>query len=560
MKNNKTRTILTICLILIEILLGVFKDTIVEILPGKINLEKYNIDIVTVLIVLIALVIILTFVEFFQEREEHKLNSQNNADYHNVLMKNEQKLKLRKKLIKIVSEEVGSRLEQSLHNRVYIVLNQEKDSSRIENPWEIDVKVAHKPKTRLKNTEIITVFDQQDVSGRLLILGQPGSGKTTMLLKLAEKIVERAKEDSAQPIPVLFSLPTWKDDKHNIKDWLVEQLKDKYGVRTDIGKKWIDLEEIIPLLDGLDELAAERQELCVSKINGFLKLENWTNPLVVCSRTEEYQHYQTLLQLNSSLELCAYSPEQVYKYLWNTNNEGLWNSINNDAELSKLSQTPLFLNIIVIAAQEISMQTWKQFQYRDERLNYLFDAYISRMFKRPYKGKQPTEQQTKKWLGWLSQRLIEEQSTEFLIEKIQPYWLNNYLILKITIFIHTLIFSLYFLTSLNYLLEINIWNIFWLVYVFITPCLPIDLIKQIRIRPVETLRFSLKKTLNFNLISRQSLGLLSGAFLGVSLFLNRGSIKAIIAGVIGGMIGAFFYGMIGPEIETKTYPNQGINK
>ncbi|MEO0840001.1 MAG: NACHT domain-containing protein [Cyanobacteria bacterium J06643_5] len=345
-------------------------------------------------------------------------------------------IKLRSNLIKIISEEVNSRLKQSLHNKVYIILNQQQDSSQVEIPWEMDVKVPNESKKRvLKNTEIITVFDEEDIGGKLLILGEPGSGKTTMLLKLAEKLVERAKEGSKQPVPVLFSLPTWKNDNQTIKDWLVEQLKEKYGVRKDISKQWVENQEIIPLLDGLDELATERQERCVRKINDFLKPENWTNPLVVCSRIQEYQNYQTLLQLNISLELYPYTPQQVYKYLLDTGNSELWNSISNDVNLSNLAQTPFLLNIILLAAKEISIEKWQQFQSNDERLSYLFDAYISRMFKSRYKGKQPQPEKTKRWLGWLAKRLIEEQSTEFLIEKMQPYWLKNKLKLWVLDFI-----------------------------------------------------------------------------------------------------------------------------
>lgn len=70
-------------------------------------------------------------------------------------------------------------------------------------------------------------------------MGEPGVGKTTMLLKLAEELVNRAKSDSEHPIPVLFSLSSWKNDNQTIKDWLVDQLKDKYGVRKDIGKQWV---------------------------------------------------------------------------------------------------------------------------------------------------------------------------------------------------------------------------------------------------------------------------------------------------------------------------------
>ncbi|MDJ0696484.1 NACHT domain-containing protein [Mastigocoleus sp. MO_188.B34] len=267
--------------------------------------------------------------------------------------------KVQEKLLKIVNTEVENRINSSLHNHVYIVLDKEQNPSQVESPWEMEVKVGFQPKFTLQNTEIITVFDLTDIAGRLLILGEPGSGKTTMLLKLASDLIKRANENPSHPIPVLFSLSAWKKDNQNIKDWLVEQLKEKYGVRKDIGKQWVENQEIIPLLDGLDELAAERQEGCIIKINEFLKPGTWSNPLVVCSRTEEYQHHATLLQLNNSLELSPFTPQQVYEYLPNTDNLQFWDSINNDVDLNQLAQTPLLLNIIVLSAQEISIETWQ---------------------------------------------------------------------------------------------------------------------------------------------------------------------------------------------------------
>ncbi|MEL6165629.1 MAG: NACHT domain-containing protein, partial [Cyanobacteria bacterium J06628_3] len=188
---------------------------------------------------------------------------------------------VQQKLLKVVNTEVESRINSSLHNRVYVVLNKEQNPSQVASPWEMEVKVGSQPKIRLQNTEITTVFDREEIAGRLLILGQPGAGKTTMLLKLAEELMKRADDNPSHPVPVLFSLSAWQKDNQSIKDWLIEQLKDKYGVRKDIGKQWVDNQEIIPLLDGLDEIAVERQKLCIRKINDFLHPGTWSNPVVV---------------------------------------------------------------------------------------------------------------------------------------------------------------------------------------------------------------------------------------------------------------------------------------
>ena len=49
------------------------------------------------------------------------------------------------------------------------------------------------------------IFEQ---SGRqLLILGEPGAGKTNLMLKLAESLVKQAKNEPAFPISIVFSLP-----------------------------------------------------------------------------------------------------------------------------------------------------------------------------------------------------------------------------------------------------------------------------------------------------------------------------------------------------------------
>ncbi|MBW4505045.1 MAG: NACHT domain-containing protein [Scytonematopsis contorta HA4267-MV1] len=336
-------------------------------------------------------------------------------------------------LLQQVSAEVESRISSSLHNRVYIVLDTEQNPSQVECPWQIDVKVGSQPKVTLHDTEIITVFDQPEIAGRLLILGQPGAGKTTMLLQLADKLVKRALNNPTYPVPVLFSLPSWKNDKQGIKDWLVEQLKEKYGVRKDIGKQWVDNQDILPLLDGLDELAAERQELCVNRINDFL--DSWANPLVICSRIEEYQRYQTLLQLNNSLELSPFTSEQVCQYLESTGNLQLYSSISQDEDLNQLARTPFLLNVIVLSAQEMSVEAWRNITDSQERLDYLFDAYVRRMLKRQYKGKRPESPKTLRWLIWLARRLDEEKITVFYIEQMQPYWLKN----KIQIVVYNLI-------------------------------------------------------------------------------------------------------------------------
>ncbi|MGI8502132.1 MAG: NACHT domain-containing protein, partial [Hassallia sp.] len=175
-------------------------------------------------------------------------------------------------LLAEVKNEVTARLKQSLHNAVLINLGKELQPQQVKRPWDAEIKIGLKPPEPLpKTTNILEVFDDSVIAGKLLILGEPGSGKTTTQLELAQALIHRTEQQPNYPIPVLFNLFSWKDDKQSMRDWLVAELKSKYGVRKNIGEGWVDNRQLLPMLDGVDELESARQEFCVQTINQLLQ-------------------------------------------------------------------------------------------------------------------------------------------------------------------------------------------------------------------------------------------------------------------------------------------------
>jgi hypothetical protein len=65
-------------------------------------------------------------------------------------------------------------------------------------------------------TPIVEVFDEVDRA--LLILGDPGTGKTTLLLELAQHLLNHAAQDPTQPIPVIFPLSSWATRRCSLAD------------------------------------------------------------------------------------------------------------------------------------------------------------------------------------------------------------------------------------------------------------------------------------------------------------------------------------------------------
>ncbi|UKP01465.1 NACHT domain-containing protein [Nostoc sp. UHCC 0870] len=335
-------------------------------------------------------------------------------------------------LLASVKEEVTARLRQSLHNAVLINLGKESQPQQVKRPWDAEIKIGLKPAQPLPDTTtILEVFDSEEIAGKLLILGAPGSGKTTTQLELAQALVSRAEEQPDYPVPVLFNLSSWKDDRQSLTDWLVAELKSKYGVSIKLGKDWLDNHQLLLLLDGLDELEPQRQELCVWAINQFLAGETRPLYLVVCSRIEEYSNYATQLQLNGAIYLQSLTNNQICDYLTSINYVELWSTISNDLDLLELVKTPLLLSIIVLASQEISVEQWQYLESTADRIQYLLDAYVGRMLTRDInsraylKSKTPNAKQTRMWLVWLAQKMQRDSKTEFLIEEMQPSLLKT---------------------------------------------------------------------------------------------------------------------------------------
>jgi ABC-type amino acid transport system permease subunit/DNA polymerase III delta prime subunit len=371
-----------------------------------------------------------------------------------------------KKLLQAVKDEVVARLKQSLHNAALINLGMEAQPEQVKRPWSSDIKIGDKPSEPIPdNQSILEVFDQEEIAGKLLILGNPGAGKTTTMLDLAKALIARAEQDADYPIPVLFNLSTWKDDKQSLRDWLVAELKSKYGVRKDIGAKWVSDAKLLPMLDGLDELKSVRQKPSVKKINEWLDSDYRPQYLVVCSRLEEYEkvlqeeeweqdaeqeleeifpRQKIRLFLNGSILLKPFTNEQIQAYLEGINQTKLWEKLQSDTEVRDLVRIPIFLSILgfILLFNIFDFTSLKKLvNSREARLKYLLDNYWEACMKREivppsmelkglksrtYEEKNfPTKRQVQKWLVYLAQQLQKQSQTEFLIEKIQPYWLLN---------------------------------------------------------------------------------------------------------------------------------------
>ncbi|MBW4680090.1 MAG: NACHT domain-containing protein [Microcoleus vaginatus WJT46-NPBG5] len=334
-----------------------------------------------------------------------------------------QSFRNRQQLLTAVKNEVTARLQQSLHNAVLVNLGEDQQPQPVRP--DVDVKIAKQPRFRLQPSDsILTAFDQ--AGGKLLILGAPGSGKTTTQLELAKELCDLAEQDSAAKVPVLLHLSGWNEHEQPLAGWLVNQLKYKYGVRVEIAQNWLENGQLLLLFDGLNELELSQQEDCIQAINKLLKKNPQLSQLVVCTRFEDYKKCNCRLRLKGAIFLRPFNSSQIRNYLMAARSRELWYNIETDRPLMALAKTPLFLNMMALAYEEILIHSWKRLTSNKERRQYLFNAYIRRQLGRDINlRKQPTPEQSRYWLMWLAKRLEEENQTEFFLEKMPPNWLKT---------------------------------------------------------------------------------------------------------------------------------------
>ena len=473
--------------------------------------------------------------------------------------------KTRNHLLAKIKDEVESRWAQSLHNRVVIQQPKELQPKQVEKPWDLEVRLNPLPNQILSpETRLVDVFQQSNIDSKLLIIGDPGNGKTITLLELAKQLITQAEDDTNRAIPVLLNLSSWKDEKQPLLQWLIAELVSKYDVSLNIAEELLENHRILPLLDGLDETLW--QESCVEAINQFLESAYRPPGLVVCSRKEGYEFINAKLKLNGAICLQPVAKAEVQKYFADMKCLQLWQTIKNSDAFLKLLESPLILNLMVLVGQEMLLEDEVTFKSTQELEESLLDVYIQQMLKQKIKNVSysqqtaPSAKKIQKWLAFIANKYQDKSQTEFSgfsLEQIQPHWLpQGYKQ------IDALGVGLIFGFSLALIVGSVVWltvgvlfEPFWGAVIVLALALFVMVLSSLwafltvgqaeTIEPVETIIFSYKKTLK-SLIGGLIAGLITWKLSGMMVFLSVG----LVVGLIDGLSGS--------NIDKIKIPNQGI--
>lgn len=161
-------------------------------------------------------------------------------------------------------------------------------SDHWENVLGLKTPGEHTPPDLDGELEQIVEVYQRVPSGRLVLLGRAGSGKTVLALRLVTGLLETRR--SGEPVPVIFSLGSW-DPAVDLRAWLTSQLlRDHPGLgqvlpdESTLAAALVENDLILPVMDGFDEIAGGLVRDPLEKLNRTARM-----PLVLTSRAAEYR-------------------------------------------------------------------------------------------------------------------------------------------------------------------------------------------------------------------------------------------------------------------------------
>ncbi|MFG3154999.1 NACHT domain-containing protein [Streptomyces sp. NPDC048219] len=169
----------------------------------------------------------------------------------------------------------------------------------------------------------IAAYFHRTSTGRMVVLGGPGSGKSVLVLRLATELLqERQTGGKGGPVPVILPLASW-DPREGLFTWIARQiaLDHPYACTPVPGAPPIAVasallrtRQVLPVLDGYDELPPEVRKRAMRRLRDGTK---GGVPFVLTSRQAEYHEHvpEQNVFARTEIDLCPLEYSAVAEYL-----------------------------------------------------------------------------------------------------------------------------------------------------------------------------------------------------------------------------------------------------
>ncbi|WP_198536212.1 NACHT domain-containing protein [Pseudofrankia saprophytica] len=211
------------------------------------------------------------------------------------------------------------------------------------------------------DTQIADIFNTLPTR-RLVVLGDPGSGKSILLGRLVVDLLRERRPGGA--VPVIVSAASWNPTAQDLWPWLTGRLVAAYPglgrpmpgqhfVRRSHRVREVDaLREanlLVPVLDGLDEIPGRVQAQAIAKINEALPPEDG---IVVSCRVSEFRsalRAAPKLRNAFGITLRDLEPDAVRNYLEHDAGDDRWDPIipvlGGSSPVAQVLRVPLYVSL-----------------------------------------------------------------------------------------------------------------------------------------------------------------------------------------------------------------------
>jgi hypothetical protein len=242
--------------------------------------------------------------------------------------------------------------------------------------------------------EIVTAFLGLPYQ-QLVILGEPGAGKTVLAILLILGLLKRPSP--GDPVPVLIPIASWNPHTELPQEFALRRLREEYRFLSARAKDGCSLAELLAasgkvllVFDGLDELPDERHVLAIEALDQFAATGK---PLIVTCRSREYEQAVMrsghVLSRSAVIEIEPVQLESAIKFLsqpapaqrrWQPVFDHLL--VENQGSLAQTLSTPLMVTLARTAYRAPSTDPVELLELPDARsiAEALIEGFIKSVY------------------------------------------------------------------------------------------------------------------------------------------------------------------------------------